>query len=324
MRKTVVDSLTSPAHGHDRIRSVVEALPDPRGGGAMKHRINPMVDCVGKALLGDDAHPERTVDFLQSILRSDPPIQEVRILNPYNPAEFVGDNHTVVDVKARDAAGRWFQIEVQLEAPSLLPMRMLYGWADLYQTQLAAGSDYTELCPTVSIWLLGNRLIRGSPHWHHHFRAYDPDRRVLLHEHLSIHTIELAKWTRRGAELDIEERWIYFFKEAQHWTELPEELDTPIMRQAMAVLEQFSDKQKDYFLYQARQNYLRDKRTTEKLLSQAREEAARERQEKEQERAAKEQERVAKEQERVAKEHALAENARLREELRRLQAQRGK
>jgi hypothetical protein len=39
--------------------------------------------------------------------------------------------------------------------------------------------------------------------------------------------------------------------------ELPEWMNTQEMRQAMGTLRQFSEKDKNYFAYQARQNYLR-------------------------------------------------------------------
>ena len=43
--------------------------------------------------------------------------------------------------------------------------------------------------------------------------------------------------------------------------ELPEWMNTNEMRQAMGTLRQFSEKDKNYFAYQARQNYLRQQMT---------------------------------------------------------------
>jgi len=56
----------------------------------------------------------------------------VEIQNPYNEKAFLDDKLTVVDVKARDATGRMFQVEVQLLNHRDLAARILYGWADLY------------------------------------------------------------------------------------------------------------------------------------------------------------------------------------------------
>ena len=46
-------------------------------------------------------------------------------------------------------------------------------------------------------------------------------------------------------------------------------INTPNMRQAMAVLERFSEKEANYHLYQARQNALREEKTRQKLLEDA-------------------------------------------------------
>ena len=66
----------------------------------------------------------------------------------------------------------------------------------------------------------------------------------------------------------------------------------------MSTLRQFSEKERDYDAYQARQNYLRQQRTIQHELDE--------------ERKAKEFERKEKEAERCAKEEALAEIERLK------------
>jgi predicted transposase/invertase (TIGR01784 family) len=310
----------------------------------LKHTIDPMVDCVAKALLGDAEHTERTVDFLQAVLQASPPIVQVTIENPFTLKEFTEDHFVVVDVRARDEAGHVYVIEIQLQTPPYLPQRMIYSCADLFTHQLDQGQSYRALKPVVAIWLLGREMLAESEHWHHAFRLFDPKRSVGLSEHFVIHTLELPKW-RRPCEgpLDAVDRWMYFFKEAKEWTALPPDLDDQVMRQAMQVLERFSEKEDNYRLYQARQNYHRAKLADEQLYQEALAELEQERAAKEQERAAKEQalqradqdraakeqERAAKEQERAAKEQALqradqdraareraeAEIARLREQL---------
>lgn len=50
---------------------------------------------------------------------------EVQILDPYNPQETLKDKLTIVDVKAGDAAGQIFQIEIQLLVFADLSTRML-------------------------------------------------------------------------------------------------------------------------------------------------------------------------------------------------------
>ncbi|HLA33378.1 MAG TPA: PD-(D/E)XK nuclease family transposase [Rhodocyclaceae bacterium] len=55
----------------------------------MKHRIDPKIDCVFKALLGSLENRNLLAHFLNAILASDlhAPIVGVEILNPYNDKE---------------------------------------------------------------------------------------------------------------------------------------------------------------------------------------------------------------------------------------------
>ena len=116
--------------------------------------------------------------------------------------------------------------------------------------------------------MLTENLFSESPTFHHHFQLVDQANEKRLSEHCSIHVLELEKW-RYSETLKTEDQWLYFFKEAEHWEELPEIINTPNMRQAMAVLERFSEKETNYHLYQARQNAIREEKTRQMLLEEA-------------------------------------------------------
>lgn len=70
---------------------------------------------------------------------------------------------------------------------------------------------------------------------------HDAEHDVSLTEHMQIHTVELAKWKNGlGRDLDLARvRWIRFLTEAAGWEEIPEELKTPELEEAMATLERF-------------------------------------------------------------------------------------
>jgi len=60
----------------------------------MRHRIDPKVDCVFKALLGAEGNRSLLIHFLNAVLGADlpQPITTVEIRNPYNDQEFLSDN----------------------------------------------------------------------------------------------------------------------------------------------------------------------------------------------------------------------------------------
>ena len=190
------------------------------------------------------------------------PIVSVVIINPYNDKEFLDDKLTIVDVKANDQSGRIYQIEVQLAYYSDLPARMVYTWGDIYCKQLKSGNDFTNLKPTYSIWLMGKNAIKDDDKYVHAYKLRD-DTGKLLTDHGGIWLLELEKFSAVHVENE-QERWLQFFKTGNSLNdeqELPEWMNTQEMRQAMGTLRQFSEKDKNYFAYQARQNYLRQQMT---------------------------------------------------------------
>ncbi len=136
----------------------------------------------GKALFGAEANRDLLIHFLNAVLAADlpTPITAVDLLNPYNEREFLDDRLSLVDVKARDDAGRLYQIEIQLLMLPDLPARILYGWVDLYSAQLQSGEDYGDLRPCWSIWLLGETLRAAVNRYAHRLRMQDDHGRALL------------------------------------------------------------------------------------------------------------------------------------------------
>ena len=115
----------------------------------MKHRIDPKVDCVFKALLGSVENKALLIHFINAILNraNRARITDVEITNPYNEKEFISDKCAIVDVKATDDTGKLFQIEIQLAIYSELIPRIVYGWSDLYSNQPCRVGIYAHDVP---------------------------------------------------------------------------------------------------------------------------------------------------------------------------------
>ena len=288
----------------------------------MKHPIDPKIDCVFKALLGAERNRRLLIHFLNAILAGElaAPLTEVEIVNPYNEREFLDDKLSIVDVKARDSSGRLYQIEIQLLNIPELPARILYGWADLYSAQLQDGDGYDQLQPTYSIWLLGQTLRPGVTDAVHRFRLRD-DRGGSLVNHGGIWLLELSECRIAAVETE-QDRWLKFFIEGGRLDaeRLPAWMQTEEMRQAMSTLKAFSEKERAYHAYQARQNYLRQQKSMENYLNTLHAEIERMQAEKAQIQAEKERARAAEEQARAEKEQVQAEKEAALAEIERLKA----
>jgi DNA repair exonuclease SbcCD ATPase subunit len=138
---------------------------------------------------------------------------------------------------------------------------MVYTWCDIISQQLQSGHDYSLLKPVYSIWLLAENLLPGETDYAHEYKLQNRQGRTLA-DLGGIHLLELKKFTAERIETE-EQRWLQFFKEGDQLDEsaLPDWMNTDEMRQAMKTLKLFSDKERDYHAYQARQNYLREQRT---------------------------------------------------------------
>jgi membrane protein involved in colicin uptake len=113
--------------------------------------------------------------------------------------------------------------------------------------------------------------------------------------------------TRRAGSSRLE-RWLKFFTEGEGLDAdaLPEWMQTEEMQQAMNTLKGFSEKEREYHAYQARQNYLRQQSSIQRRLEELEAAAIRAQAMTEQARAAEEQARAGEEQARAAEEQARA------------------
>ncbi|MBF0231373.1 MAG: Rpn family recombination-promoting nuclease/putative transposase, partial [Desulfamplus sp.] len=94
----------------------------------MKHKIDPKVDCVFKALLGSEKNKNLLIHFLNAVIgfEGGNKITNVKILNPYNERKFIDDKLSIVDIKASCQNNFQYQIEIQLAVYPSLPSRILY------------------------------------------------------------------------------------------------------------------------------------------------------------------------------------------------------
>lgn len=138
-----------------------------------------------------------------------------------------------------------------------LPTRIIYTWADVYSQQLQNSDKYNELKPTYSIWLMGDNLVKDDDQYLHRYKFRD-DTGKFLTLHGGIWLLELKKFHAQHIHNE-QERWLQFFKDGKSLNDdtLPEWMSTEEMRQAMNTLRQFSEKEQNYFAYQARQDYIR-------------------------------------------------------------------
>ncbi|MFO0867948.1 MAG: Rpn family recombination-promoting nuclease/putative transposase [Pirellulales bacterium] len=225
--------------------------------------ISPMVDFAFKQTFGNPAHPAVTLHFLNAVLRGEPHLTSVEILNPVLDKEVIDDKFSLLDIRSRDDRGRIFNIEMQTSTPVGLTRRLTYYAGCLLVGQLREGQPYENLRPVISICVLQFPWNPQSTRFHSRYRLRDGEGGREFTDLLEFHLLELSK-LRASAEnvgrLDPLERWSYFLREV-------EQLDLGTSRklfpepefvEALSVLENIARTPREQLLYEARLKAQRD------------------------------------------------------------------
>jgi predicted transposase/invertase (TIGR01784 family) len=243
----------------------------------MQTLISPQIDCVFKAILASEENKTLLIHFLNAVLAPtlEQKIVSVTLLPPFNEREFSCDKITTIDVMAQDQNVHHYQIKIQMQISHELPSRMAYTWSELYRSQLIEGDSFTQLKPTILIWLLGDNLTatKQSLTFHHCFELHDQLNKVSLTDHCQIHTLELKKSNKDEIKNDID-YWSWLFSQNQgiDVEHLPSVItENPYMRQAMEIIKRFTQNEKERHIYQRQLDYQRVQ--ADKRIAQARLEA---------------------------------------------------
>jgi len=224
--------------------------------------IDPTVDFAFKKMLGSPEHTRVTIHFLNAVLGGVSRITHVEILNPILDQEAEDDKLSILDVRAQDDRGRWFNIEMQTANQPGLRQRLAYYAASLYVGQMHLGDDYHDLRPAISICVIDALLFPSVPDLHLDFRLRNGRHDLVLTDDLQVHFLELPKYNHPHlpAGATALEKWAYFFRNASRMT--PEEigrlLADPVFLEAAGVLEMIAQSPQEREMYEARLKFERD------------------------------------------------------------------
>jgi predicted transposase/invertase (TIGR01784 family) len=205
---------------------------------ADKLGIKPYIDYAFKKVLGQQSNAVCLISLLNAILELPNPIVEVEILNPFNDKEFEEDKLSCVDVRARDAHGRIFVIEIQLLVRGSYAARAVFYACEAHAGQLADGDDYSQLRATYCIAILLENIWKTNSQLHHRFQLLDQSSGQVLADTIEIHTVELGKYDNSGgtsvSQLSPLLKWVYWLNNAENHSmeELKQLLPEPAFAKA--------------------------------------------------------------------------------------------
>ncbi len=191
-------------------------------------------DIAFRKIFGNENKKIILISFLNAVmkLKGKDVIEDVEILNPYQLPIIKNLKASIIDVKAKDKKGKTYIIEMQVAEPDGLDKRLLYYASKEYSQQIESGEQYTELKPVIFIGIFDFKFTSGEKYLSHHAvcDVEDGERAIL---DMDFYFIELPKFVKPLKELtEITDKWIFFIKEAENLTVIPENVDDEGLKEA--------------------------------------------------------------------------------------------
>jgi predicted transposase/invertase (TIGR01784 family) len=223
---------------------------------------NPRVDFAFKKLFGSEENKASLMALINSILPENEHLTEVTLQNPFNDKEHQEDKYSVLDIKAKDAVGRYYNIEMQVTSEIYYSQRVLYYWSKLYASQLLSGYDYNKLQKTISIHLLNFNCFKNESDYHNVFHILNAKSHRRDFEDMELHFIELQKFDKDLSELTNRlDYWTTFLTTADQYNQetMPDVLkNDPEIGPMVKALEHLYLNEAEREIYEARLKWLRD------------------------------------------------------------------
>ncbi len=176
--------------------------------------VSPTNDFYFRYLFGSEQHKDLTLGFINAVLSDSGlgPVAEITLLNTFNLKNTAAEKESILDIKAKDAKGRIYNIEMQSIGNQVYRNRSLYYWARSYSEQLKEGSIYKDLQPVICINLLDFDLFPESRKAHQCFLLTEqrPPHEVLS-EHCMLHFISLPKAKKEQLKGPALRSWVAYF-----------------------------------------------------------------------------------------------------------------
>jgi predicted transposase/invertase (TIGR01784 family) len=192
------------------------------------------------------------------------PTASVEVRNPFNPATFVTEKWTILDVKATDEQGAIFMVEFQTSERQAFADRMTYYGCRSFGGQMYQGTKYSSLQSVIAIAVTTFEMFRKLRRIHNSFRlTAKADSSVVFTDKLQMHILEAAEEKiDRVSELPPAlGAWMNFYYYSHRISEGDMTAllqDQPIVQQAYGKYQQFNRDERMRAIDEAHQQFLND------------------------------------------------------------------
>ncbi|NEP79406.1 MAG: Rpn family recombination-promoting nuclease/putative transposase [Okeania sp. SIO3B3] len=189
--------------------------------------ISPKTDFAFKKIFGSTESKDILISFLNALIYSgESTIQDLEIIDPYNPGDTITLKDTYLDVKALLNDGSNVIIEMQVLNVPAFEKRVIYNLCKTYGNQLDTGEGYRRLKPVIALTITDFKMFEKTDRYINHFVFKEKEKSFeYTDEEIAMIFVELPKFPKKLEELEtIADKWIYFVKSAPSLEVIPSNL----------------------------------------------------------------------------------------------------
>jgi predicted transposase/invertase (TIGR01784 family) len=189
-------------------------------------------------------------------------IQDLEIIDPYNPAALETLKDTYVDVRAILDNNTTVLIEMQLLRMKAFKKRVVYNLAKTYVNQLKTGEIYSKLAPVIAITIADFNLFPVIEEIITFWEFKEVKHGITYDKEMQMVFIELPKFNKKLEELEtITDKWLYVFTESENLKNIPEKIEQiPEMQQALTIANRVGLSVEELDQLQKREMFLADQK----------------------------------------------------------------
>lgn len=218
-------------------------------------------DFVFKRVFGAESHKRVLVCLLNAILKGNPQIDSVELLNTELPKDIEDGKTAKLDIKAKTPDGTLLNIEMQCTDRGEIIHRSAFYQARMLPQEIKKGQSYNVIPNIISIWIAADYKATNRKHHTNEiiymYKDNEKDPVEIATDKFRTFIIELEKIEFKHAHrADMFSVWMMFIKNPES---IPQEfLSIPEVKEAMDELTFLSHDKEFREEYEARQKLIND------------------------------------------------------------------
>ena len=224
--------------------------------------LDPKIDYVFKRIFGEKGSEDILMSLINAILKGNPVIKELELLNTEYPKEGTDRKGCRFDILAKTDNDVTINIEMQYRNNKNINDRIIYYSDRIFVEEYKSG-DFYGTKKVISIWIFAENISDRKEPISEIFPCYKEnkdDKWEVFTENKRIIILELNKYQMTNDNFrDLLTNWVNFLKTPEYLENNPLKIENNELDKAIDKLEFMSKKDEERYYIQSMEGYERDK-----------------------------------------------------------------